>query len=97
MIKSLPVARWNFGKADWKKFRESIDKNVCWFNPEPSNFTRFAGVVLAAAKRAIPRGFRKNYIPTWSKDCEVLWNQDKETDDIEIGTIITADTGKTVA
>lgn len=43
---------------------------------------------MSIAKRAIPRGFRKNYIPTWSPECENLWNEYKANGDMEIGSQI---------
>lgn len=88
MIKSMPVARWNFTKANWTKYRESIEKNIRWFKPEVDNFKRFAGVILSSAKAAIPRGYRKNYIPTWSPECEKLWIEYTSTGDMEKGSQI---------
>lgn len=73
MIQSMPVARWNFKKANWTKYRESVVSRIRWFKPELANFKRFTGVILSAAKRSITRGFRKNFIPTWSPECENLW------------------------
>lgn len=87
-IQSMPIARWNFRKANWQKYRDSIDKNIRWFKPDVKNFKRFSGVILSSAKRAIPRGFRKNYIPTWSPECENLWNEYKTSGDMEIGSQI---------
>lgn len=88
MIHSVPLPRWNFKKANWIQFQESVDKNVRWFKPQLENFKRFSGVITAAAKRSIPRGYRKNYIPTWSPECENLWTEYQSTGDIETGTKI---------
>lgn len=88
MLQSLPVPRWNFKKANWKKYRESVDRNIRWFKPSVENFDRFAGVIIGAAKRTIPRGYRKKYIPTWSHQCEELWKEYTRTGDVNIGTRI---------
>lgn len=87
-VKSLPAPRWNLKKADWVGFRESIDRNVRWFKPELRNYERFIGVIMAAAKKYIPRGYRKDYIPAWSSECDDLWREYKENGDATIGTEI---------
>lgn len=87
-IKSLPASRWNLKKADWNSFRETIDRNVRWFKPELQNYDRFIGVIKAAVKKYIPRGYRKDYIPAWSPECEELWREYKENGDASIGTEI---------
>lgn len=43
---------------------------------------------MAAAKGNVPRGFRENYKPSWSPECEDLWKQYNETGDSEIGARI---------
>lgn len=87
-IKSLPASRWNLKKADWAGFRQSIDRNVRWVKPDLTNYERFTGIIMAAAKKHIPRGYRKDYIPAWSSECENLWREYKENGDATIGTKI---------
>lgn len=74
---SLQKSRWNFKLADWKEFRKQVDSNLRWIPATCNNFNRFVGVIKAAAKRTIPRGFRKNYIPCWSKETNKLYENYK--------------------
>ena len=74
-VKSRPMPRWNFPKADWDKFRLLTDK--CADNlPTPTKdnlnlaYSEFTTLLKAAAKDSIPRGYRKSYIPNWDTECE---------------------------
>jgi len=68
---SDPVKCWNFRKADWKRFclltGESVERLP---SPDTLNIERayqdFCENLLSAAKGCIPRGRRKNYVPTSS-------------------------------
>ena len=58
--------KWNLKKANWKVFEESaenflIDK-VMDLNIDAS-LARIREVIIACAKKAIPRGITKNYTP----------------------------------
>jgi len=72
---SDPVKRWNFRKADWKRFcvltGESVERLL---RPDTSNTVRgyqdFCESLLSAAKQCIPLACRKNYVPCWDKECE---------------------------
>lgn len=84
IVDSIQRSRWNFQKANWPKFQLEIDANIRWIAPRRANYGRFVGVVNAAAKRNIPRGYRKKYIPGWSNDLERLYNEFEESGDPEI-------------
>lgn len=84
IVESLQKPRWNFQKANWKNFQEEIEANIRWIPPRRNNYKRFAGVVNAAAKRNIPRGFRKDYIPGWSDNLEQMYKEFEESGDPEI-------------
>lgn len=88
MIHSKPVSRWNFRKVNWTNFATLVDRHIRWFKPDIDNFNRFTGVVIATAKKSIPRGFRKNYIPSWNSECEELWTNYQESGNVEIGAKI---------
>ena len=70
-----PVKRWNFRKADWKRFclltSESVERLP---PPGTPNIERayqdFCKCLLFFAKQCIPRGRRKNYVPCWDKECK---------------------------
>ena len=68
------VKRWNFRKADWKRFCLLTDESVeRLLPPDTSNiegaYQDFCESLLSAAKL---RGRRKNYVPCWDKECETF-------------------------
>ena len=67
---SLKKPRWNFQKSSWLEYSRLVNRHLRWIPPNPSSYNRFVGVIKCAAKRTIPRGFRKEYIPCWSKENE---------------------------
>jgi len=74
---SNPVKRWNFSKADWKRFCLLTDESLERLPPlDTSNIARayqdFCESLLSVTKQCIPRGCRKNNAPCWDKDCETL-------------------------
>ena len=75
---SDPVKRWNFRKADWKRFcflkGESVKKLPPPDTPDIDRaYQNICEYLLSAAKQYIPRGRRKNYVPCWDKECENLY------------------------
>lgn len=84
IIRSSPRPRWNFQKAKWDLFAGDLDKIVRWIPPTYDNYTRFIGAVTSVAKKHIPRGFRKEYIPGWSATSETLYREFLESGDHEI-------------
>lgn len=73
IIESIPFPRWNFSKANWQDFSADLDRNVRWIPPCADNYHRFAKIILSTAKKHIPRGTRKEYIPGWNETCEQLY------------------------
>ncbi|XP_063634857.1 uncharacterized protein LOC134805492 [Cydia splendana] len=84
MVESYPVPRWNFQKADWPAYAAELDVCLRWIPPEPKNYERFRKLIKSIAKKHIPRGYRKNYIPCWNAETETLWNEFSETGDREV-------------
>lgn len=84
IVESIQKPRWNFQKANWPKFQQEVDANIRWIAPRRKNYNRFVGIISAAAKRNIPRGYRKEYIPGWSNDLEQLYKEFEESGDSEI-------------
>jgi len=77
-LHSDPVKRWNFRKAEWKRFclltGESVERLPPPDTPDIERaYQDFFGSLLSAAKQNIPRGRRKNYVPCWDKECETLY------------------------
>lgn len=48
------------------------------------NYNRFVGAVLAAAKIAIPRGYRREYVPCWNTETERLYKEFCESGESEV-------------
>lgn len=84
IITSLPRPRWNFRRADWPRFSTDLDKCLGWIPPTSENYERFTGAVISTAKKHIPRGYRKEYVPGWSENSEALYQNFLETGDQEI-------------
>lgn len=77
--------RWNFGKADWEKFSETIDSTILRIPANASNYHRFLGLIIFSAKQSIPRGHRNVIIPGWSKESQELFDSFQETGNVETG------------
>lgn len=83
IITSVPRPRWNFRKANWNKYSPLLDAAVRFIAPLPSNYDRFARLVISTAKKCIPRGYRKEYIPCWNEDTDRLYAEFQENEDPE--------------
>jgi len=75
---SDPLKRWNFRKADWKRFCLLTGKSVERLPPPETpdierEYQDFCESLLSAAQQCIPRCRRKNYVPCWDKECETLY------------------------
>lgn len=77
LTEGKPVRRWNFRKASWADFGRVIN-TVAEALPVPtaSNindaYEAYCKMLMDAAKRHVPRGVRKNYVPCWDEVCEEL-------------------------
>ena len=84
LVTSFPRPRWNFQKANWEAFSSNLDRCLGWIPPKANNYTRFVGAVISSAKKAIPRGYRRQYIPGWNEDCENQYQAFLNSNDQEI-------------
>lgn len=84
LINSIQKPRWNFNLANWQSFRDELDQTTRYIKPTVKNYNRFVGAVLAAAKKAIPRGFRREYVPCWNLETERLYKEYCESGDSEV-------------
>ena len=76
-IAGKPVKRWNFRKANWELFTAETERRTPGLpNPQAddANATHTAdcNMLICAAKKNIPRGFNKQYIPGWDDSCNHL-------------------------
>ena len=63
ILNSNPPPRFNFKKANWKKFKQRLDMEVAEIIPVPENYELFNAAVKKVSKECIPRGARKKYNP----------------------------------
>ncbi|GFR94977.1 RNA-directed DNA polymerase from mobile element jockey [Elysia marginata] len=73
------LPRWNYKKANWDHFTALTDELALSINARSKNTNRGAKAITEAiiksAKKAIPRGARKNYRPYWTEGLEELENE----------------------
>ena len=71
--------RWNYKKTKWDLFRSLTNEMSLGLNARSHKVDKVAKKIteltLKAAKRAIPRGSRKNYRPFWTEELEDLENE----------------------
>lgn len=84
IIKSTPRPRWNFNKANWPSFTVDLDKVIRWIPPNIENYSRFINAITSTAKKFIPRGFRKGYVPGWNAESDRLYKEFLESGQSEI-------------
>lgn len=87
--------RWNFTKADWASFSRHVDQTISRIPPVASNYARFMKLVRKAAAINIPRGHRKSYIPGWTEENQTLYDQFRDTGDIQISKALLSGLDKT--
>lgn len=75
LVNSVAKARWNFKKANWQQYADKLDEIIHFIPVQIKNYDRFTKAVKEVAKRTIPRGHRKQYIPGWSDECEELYQE----------------------
>lgn len=85
LANSMPLPRWNFQRANWGRFAADMDAAIRWIPAKVESYTRFTKLLIATAKKSIPIGYRKSYIPCWTKESEQLYEEFKKTGDHEIG------------
>lgn len=83
IIQSIPHARWNFQKADWSAFSAELDKCIRWIPPKHYNYQRLVGAIISTAKKFMPRGYRKEYIPCWNAESQELYDNYQQNKDTE--------------
>jgi len=71
IIHSSPRLRWNFRRADWALFSDTLGKSVVTIPsrsiPVDIAYRRFQGAIFKAATKSIPRGRRRSIHHAWRK------------------------------
>uniref|UniRef100_H3A334 Endonuclease/exonuclease/phosphatase domain-containing protein n=1 Tax=Latimeria chalumnae TaxID=7897 RepID=H3A334_LATCH len=88
IVNSVPKPRWNFRKALWPTFTSIVEETIQRIPPSPNNYSRFAQLLKVSATKSIPRGYRTEYIPCWSKESERLLAEYNITQDMETATAL---------
>ena len=74
-ISSVQKPCWKFRKANWPEFAKSIAESINRIPPRFENYQRFCKLLFTKAKKYIPRGVRKSYIPCWTNQSKALFKQ----------------------
>jgi hypothetical protein len=70
--------RFNFRKAMWKDFRETLDKEICNLDPTPENYEKLVEKVKETSRLHIPRGCREQYISGMTEEtCKIKKKYEK--------------------
>jgi len=81
IIRSIPKPRWNFRKANWNEFAKELDHLIQWIPAKVEFYERFVGAIKLIAKKHIPRGFKKQFIPGWDQTCNELYAEFQRSKD----------------
>ena len=84
--KDIPMRRrFNFKKANWTSFENSLDQLITQRQLEPTieNYNTFVEMIKTASRKTIPRGCRRKFIPGLSEEHMDLYEkyQDAFTND----------------
>jgi len=64
--------RFNFRKAKWKDFRETLDKEIRNIDPKPEIYEKFVEKVKKTSRLHIPRGCREQNISRMTEEtCKI--------------------------
>ena len=82
-IAGKPVKRWNFRKANRELFTSETERRSPGLpNPQADDgdatYTAYCNMLICAAKKNIPRGFSKHYIPGWNDSCNHLLHEHQQ-------------------
>jgi len=70
---------WNYKKADWGLFKKLTDINTCSIAVKDLSVDKATNLlttaILEAAKKAIPRGRRRDYKPFWNSELQDMHTQ----------------------
>ncbi|NEO82313.1 reverse transcriptase domain-containing protein [Moorena sp. SIO4G3] len=72
---SKPINRFNYRKANWNQFSLDIEDEITTIRPHPDAYEKFQDLVWKAAKKNIPRGCRRSYIPCLSSRSKATYQE----------------------
>uniref|UniRef100_H3ABG0 Uncharacterized protein n=1 Tax=Latimeria chalumnae TaxID=7897 RepID=H3ABG0_LATCH len=80
VIKCISKPKWNFRKANWSLFMETVEQNI----PVDESYKRFCGALYKAAQSSVPRGFHPLYTPCLDGECAALLDEYEKSGDPDI-------------
>lgn len=84
IIRTAKINRRNIRKADWSTFQRDVDSSIQLMPACVKSYKKFTNILHNSAKKSIPRGFCKEYIPCWLQDTEELKRKFEDTVDPQI-------------
>ena len=72
---SKPMNRFNYRKANWNQFTVGVEAEISNIKPHPEDYEKFQDLVWKAAKKNIPRGCRRSYIPCFSDQSKATYQE----------------------
>ena len=69
------MMRFNYKRANWIGFTQELDTLIDVIPLEPKYYDKFISSVWTAAKRNIPRGYFKSYVPGFDDTSKHLYAQ----------------------
>ncbi len=67
--------RFTFRKAKWESFRSDIEAGISNISPDTLGYKNFQTLVWEVAKKNIPRGCRKTYIPGLTDQSKEMYQE----------------------
>jgi len=73
-LESNSIPRFNFRKANWDNFTSDLDTKITAIEADPKKYEDFRKLVWEVARKHIPRGCRKTYIPCLNDEGKQLYD-----------------------
>lgn len=90
-VQGRDVKRWNFRKANWERFTQHVNRAAASLPPPCSNnlneaYESYCKMLLTAAKKNIPHGIHKAYIPAGMTNVKTYFIPMQKHRTLRIGT-----------
>ena len=71
-MESNQIPHFDFRKAKWENVTKDLDNKIASIKADPKNYEALQKLVWEVAKKNIPRGCRKSYIPCLSDESKKM-------------------------
>ena len=72
-LESNSIPRFNFRTTNWEHFTADLDTKIATIEAKPCKYENFRNLVWEVARKHIPRGCRKTYIPCLNDEGKHLY------------------------